>query len=157
MPGAGLEAPPFDPSAIRRIASTATLLGIELVSSFYAKDKREPLPLGREFVDPPKHSIACTWRVDQDTRNLGTLLRYEALFGDLPEEEAGDPDIVTAEYRAVYLLGDQDELQDSDLAVFAYWNGVYQTWPYWREFFASMANRGGLGRHLLPLFVTPQS
>lgn len=147
-------APPFDPAAIKRIAIVATLQGIELVSTFYSKDEGSPLPLGQEFAEPPRFSIACSWAVDKEARSLGTLLHYEALFGEVPTE--GNPHVVTADYRAVYKCSGDHSLDESDLAVYAYWNGVYNTWPYWREFFASMTNRGGLGRHILPLFVTPQ-
>jgi len=146
--------PPFDPVAIKRIAILASLQGIELVSTFYSKDEGNPLPLGQEFADAPNYSIACTWKLDAATRTLGTLLHYEALFGEVPQE--GNPRIVTADYRAVYKCSGDEELADADLAAYAYWNGVYNTWPYWREFFTSMTNRGGLGRHILPLFVTPQ-
>jgi hypothetical protein len=149
------QAPGFDPNTIRRISSQASLQGIELVSTFYSKDDREPLPLGKEFTNSPKHSIGCSWRLDHESRVLGTLLRYEAFFGE--GLAGGDPRVIVAEYRAVYQIGGDDLLGDPEVAVFAYWNGVYNTWPYWREFFSSMVNRGGLGRHLLPLFVTPQS
>jgi hypothetical protein len=153
--GAEGNAPSFDPAAIRRIASLATLRGIELVGTFYSKDEGDPLPLGQEFTQSPNYSISCIWKVDPETRSLGTLLHYEALFGEVPEE--GNPHIVTADYRAVYQCSGDTDLLEGDLAVFAYWNGVYNTWPYWREFFTSMTNRGGLGKHILPLFVTPQS
>ena len=77
----------------------------------------------------------------------------QAIDGDDPK---GDPIILidctlVLEYEAK-AVGD---LPAANLRAFAETNGVFNAWPYWREFAQSMAARMGIPRLVIPVFRFP--
>ena len=61
---------------------------------------------------------------------------------------------VTAKYLADYRLNEHKGLEftEKQFAAFAKYNGVFNAWPYWREFVQSMTARLNLPPLTLPVF-----
>lgn len=53
-------------------------------------------------------------------------------------------------YLAIYRMNSVESLTHEHLQAFAEMNGVYNTWPFWREFIQSATTRMGL-----PVFTLP--
>ncbi|RME41901.1 MAG: hypothetical protein D6788_00185 [Planctomycetota bacterium] len=57
-----------------------------------------------------------------------------------------------AMFEARYLLPEDANPSEEAIAFFACTNGVFNLWPYWREFVQSMASRMGLPRLTVPTY-----
>lgn len=80
-----------------------------------------------------------------------------ALHSVRDDEIEADPVLtVEAVICLVYLLSSLDGLDDRNLAAFAQTNGIYNAWPYWREFVQSTTVRMGLPPVTAPVFRFPQ-
>ena len=59
---------------------------------------------------------------------------------------------IEAMFLAIYAVKNLDGLTDAHFDEFGKMNGVYNTWPYWREFVQNIISRMGLPRLILPAF-----
>jgi hypothetical protein len=59
---------------------------------------------------------------------------------------------VSATYVVVYGHPDVSALPAEALEAFAQLNGVYNTWPYWRELVQTASGRAGLSAIVIPVF-----
>jgi len=100
----------------------------------------------------PETGIEVRCEMAEDQRSLGCLLTFGTVFAG--ELEA--PYQIVARFRAVYAIDDDEApLEKSDLDQFAHWNAMLNVWPYWREFVATMTDRGGLPRVVVPVMRVP--
>lgn len=71
----------------------------------------------------------------------------------VPEGQEGEPAVwVRAVYELTYSLPQGFSATRSELNTFAQTNGVFNVWPYWREFVQSMFVRMNLPPLVLPVF-----
>jgi hypothetical protein len=68
------------------------------------------------------------------------------------EEQAEAMVSIDAKYVLIYSADNHDGLDDEALGAFGATNGVYNAWPYWREFVQSCTLRMGLQGIVVPLF-----
>jgi hypothetical protein len=60
---------------------------------------------------------------------------------------------ITASFLLAYSVSSFDGVEDENLEAFSVTNGVYNAWPYWREFVQNTAARMGVRRGImLPVF-----
>lgn len=59
---------------------------------------------------------------------------------------------IDAKFVLIYSLQSFDGLEDKNLKAFGTTNGVFNAWPYWREFVQAMTTRMGLQSLTVPLF-----
>jgi hypothetical protein len=59
---------------------------------------------------------------------------------------------IDARFALTYSIGSQDGLTDENYYAFGQRNGVYNAWPYWREFVQSTTVRMGLPPLTLPVY-----
>lgn len=146
--------PEFQPELVSQVARWLDLSSVELVSSFFTKADRAPIPEPVDTWGRPKVTTACAWEFDEEQLILGSLLRFEAYHDDGVEDGFGY--FAGAEIRVTYQAQEEcPPLSEEALAVFAYWNGVLNTWPYWRELMSSLTRRSGLVAQPIPLFKFP--
>lgn len=74
----------------------------------------------------------------------------------------GDPELdplmqIDATFELVYSLESFEGIEDQNLQAFACTNGVYNAWPYWREFVQSTTTRMGLPALVPPVFRFPKA
>lgn len=74
---------------------------------------------------------------------------------------AGDPSRaqptfqIEASFLLRYHVASVGDFEDRAFAAFARTNGVFNAWPYWREFVQSMTARMGLTPFVIPVFRLP--
>lgn len=59
---------------------------------------------------------------------------------------------IRASFALAYGLPPSADFEDSRLRAFAMTNGVYNAWPYWREYVQSTTTRMGLPPIIVPVF-----
>lgn len=69
--------------------------------------------------------------------------------------EADPALFIHAVFVLVYSITSLEGIEDVNLGAFAATNGVYNAWPYWREFVQSTTVRMGLPAVVAPVFRVP--
>ena len=59
---------------------------------------------------------------------------------------------IEARFAITYAIGNHDDLTEDNYEAFGQRNGVYNVWPYWREFVQSTTVRMGLPALTLPVY-----
>lgn len=144
-----------------RIVRAAALKQIRLVKASAFTEIDSPasidgLPIMRFSHDG--EAIQC---------NCGEFRVLAKLYLEVIDEETAEADtngdafvkdpfvLVTAEFELLYKLPEEFEATDEELEAFASLNGVFNAWPYFREFVQSMITRMGLPVITIPLFRMP--
>ena len=73
------------------------------------------------------------------------------------ESEATPLVSVEAKFVVIYTIEGFDGLDDDSIAAFGVTNGVFNVWPYWREFAQNSLLRMGLPVITIPLFRVKES
>lgn len=68
------------------------------------------------------------------------------------EDSEKSPLTVEASFIITYVLSSTDGLDEENFHAFAGTNGVYNAWPYWREYVSNTVSRMGLPPITLPVF-----
>jgi len=71
------------------------------------------------------------------------------------ETEADPVLVIGALFVLIYSIPSTEGIEDRNLAAFAATNGVYNAWPYWREYVQSTSVRMGLPPIAVPVFRLP--
>lgn len=80
-----------------------------------------------------------------------------AVFFTLSASRKDDPEAepvgtIDATFSLSYLLDTDEHIGDENLEAFAKINGVFNAWPYWREFVQNSTSRLGLPAVTVPIF-----
>ncbi len=89
---------------------------------------------------------------DQDTLQISVRLTFSVVTTMDGEPEPDPTLLIDATLVLVYSLDSLDGLEDQNFQAFALTNGVYNAWPYWREFVQSATVRMGLPALVPPVF-----
>jgi len=80
-----------------------------------------------------------------------------SLIGNLKDSKNQDPDlIIKAEFVLIYKVSDFTGLDQKCFEAFGKSNGIYNAWPYWREFVQNTVTRMTLPPLTIPVFRLPQ-
>ncbi len=71
--------------------------------------------------------------------------------GQTPADSQGERLSITATFRLDYRVPDAGEFTDEQLSAFGQVNGVYNAWPFWREYVYSTMARLGLPPITMPV------
>ena len=96
---------------------------------------------------------------DQDKFSIKIPFTLKAVPSDplLNESSEADPIFqIQASFMLRYGAKSIAEFDDSVFEAFAKTNGVFNAWPYWREFVQSMTLRMGIPGVTIPVFRFPQ-
>jgi hypothetical protein len=63
--------------------------------------------------------------------------------------------LIEARFAISYAISKMSDLKQENFEAFATQNGVYNAWPYWREFAQSATARMGLGNFTIPVYRLP--
>jgi hypothetical protein len=131
------------------IAKRVRIDDIRLVNS---KVKREVL----NDEDIPKtvrldNGFKVTHRFDAATRHIHVLVLF--FVCGRPETGEGEADIfrIESSFSLDYRISGDEPAGVEEVAAFAKLNGIYNAWPYWREYVQSTASRMGLPPLVLPV------
>jgi hypothetical protein len=91
-------------------------------------------------------------RLDAETNTLGVTVSFVLLAGR-HDDDAGSPGLaIRASFALDYELPPSAGFEEPQLRAFAMTNGVYNAWPYWREYVQSTTTRMGLPPIIVPVF-----
>ena len=68
------------------------------------------------------------------------------------EDESDPALLIEATFVLVYSITSLEGIEDANLNAFAAVNGVYNAWPYWREYLQNTSLRMGLSPIIAPVF-----
>jgi hypothetical protein len=140
----GHELPDYDPAAVGRMAKRVQILSVDLVGAHFDRKDNSPLPVGSATSATPELGIDVEYELSKDTRTLGCVLTFGTMF------RGRAPYSLVARFRLTYSVEAGQRPSPHELMQFAYWNAVFNAWPYWREYLSSTINRAHL-----PLFTVP--
>ncbi len=146
-----LAPPPYDAAAVGRVAARINIITVDLVHAHFEREDDGPLPRVPEQETLPEIVFQPSWELAGDGATLGCLFRFAAL----PAEDPA-PYRLIAHFRILYAVSGDGPLDDSDVEAFVFWNGMFNCWPYWREYLSSTTNRAGLPRFVLPVIGVPR-
>lgn len=177
--------PRFDASAVGRVVPRVQIQRIELVGAHFERADDAPLPdlpddssgvaggaaAGGVDVVPDQLRISVDWDLNTAGSRLGVLIGFATGFSaDAGDDASGDVDAddasgsqpyeVVAQYRLLYAISmpeGADPPSGGDLEQFAYWNAVFQAFPYWREYLSSTIDRAHLPRFTAPVMRMPKA
>lgn len=141
--------PPYDSSAVSRVASRVQIANVELVGSHYERldDGMDVVAFSRELV--PEFRVGLEWGLSESV--LLVVVTFATAFDDEDEQ----PYSVVGRFRLAYDIAGEAIVNDEDLAQFVHWNAMFNAWPYWREFVSSQLARGQLPRFVVPVLGVP--
>lgn len=156
----------IDWEAVRRVASRVQLEDVRVVWINAVRNcDAESLDqdwTAKTLLGYDAHSMG--WRSERQAIRVHVLCfaRHESTDEPVPEE-AGDtspaedvPDVdISAIFEIDYSVRDADALGDGDLEHFAFVNGTYNAWPYWRELAQGVSQRLGVPPLVVPVFRPP--
>lgn len=99
------------------------------------------------------NDVETDFVVASEAKSILVLARFQ-LRGWVGKDVPGaDPPLsIGGTFGLRYSASSLDHLGDDQLRAFAQINGVFNAWPYWREFVQNSAARMGLPRLILPVF-----
>lgn len=144
------EAQKPDPLALASmVALRVEIKGVQLVETL-AKH-----PLGSIPSDVSvSHSAQTT--LSGDASEILVVARFQLVSAQKSEE--GQPPhaepalLINATFALAYALKSAEGIQKQNLDAFGELNGIYNCWPYWREYVQQMTGRFGLPTLTLPVF-----
>jgi len=97
------------------------------------------------------NGFKVTHRFDAETKHIGVLVLF--LVCGRPESGEGETDIfrIESSFSLDYRMSGDEPAGVEEVAAFAKVNGIYNAWPYWREYVQSTASRMGLPPLVLPV------
>lgn len=131
--------------SISHIISSVQLQSVKLVESTVKSNIRSPKEVGKIdlFVDTstqPPHLPEDGVIFIQPTINTVVTSQEKTVVS------------IMATFELTYLVPKETKVTQEQLNDFARLNGMYNVWPYWREFVQSMVTRMNLPPLVLPLF-----
>jgi hypothetical protein len=114
----------------------------------------------RVLSEPPSDvELQSRTSVSADLDRLVILILAQFRFvASCSEETVSEPDLtIEASFELSYSLASFDDIDDSHIQAFGELNGIYNGWPYWREFVQSTLSRMGLPPLTLPVYRPQKS
>lgn len=98
------------------------------------------------------NEVEVDFRVDPD-RNLIIVLPRFAFRARDDEDATGEQALsIECQFSLTYAAPSVSELPRLNIKAFAHTNGIFNAWPYWREFAQNMGARMGLPPLVIPVF-----
>jgi hypothetical protein len=134
------------------VADRVELLNVRLIQSdclLKPSGLKGPYELNVDFV--------VNVQYDESKKNIAILpsFKLDAFVKDAKKEE---PDFnIYATFLLNYKIDSFEGLDKECIQAFGYANGLYNAWPYWREYIQNTAVRMGLPNMTIPVFrLVPQ-
>ncbi len=105
------------------------------------------------FVTPKNIDIQrkAEVQIDNESNMLFVVVDFE-LNAASAEDKDKEVLKISASFLAVYKLENMLNFTNKDFEVFANKNGIYNVWPFWREYVQSCSVRMGLPAITIPVF-----
>jgi hypothetical protein len=136
------------------VADRVEIRNVRLLSSRCQQPGAAP-PAGVGFA--VKLSHVTRTQVNEVDRVITVLAAFRFLAGPANAPDVAPVISVAAEFQLTYSVTDLTGLTETQFRRFGELNGIYNAWPYWREFLQSTTSRMGLAPFTLPVFRVPRS
>lgn len=135
-----------------RLISAVQIKGVRLVEATAKTRIGSPQEAGEvEFA------IHYSARVKEHRKDSTFVVLSTVEARLTPREPNARPAVsVRAGFELTYSLPEDFPVSSSQLNAFAQTNGIFNVWPYWREFIQSMFVRMGLPPLALPVYRLPE-
>jgi preprotein translocase subunit SecB len=91
---------------------------------------------------------------NENDKTINVKSKFETFAQKGEEADINNAPIrIQGEYELEYSLESFDNIKPENIRAFGLMNGVYNAWPYWREFVQSMTVRMGLPPLTLPVIT----
>ncbi len=137
----------IDVSLAARVSSKVEIVNVLLKqSSCYRKPDTGKAKIALE--------IECDTTYEIDKKNsIITVLPNFKLKGYSEKKEADEPALkIEAVFVLIYKVSNFKDLKKKHFEAFANTNGIYNAWPYWREFVQNTIARMSLPPLTIPVF-----
>jgi hypothetical protein len=151
--GAGQPSPPDLPNPMELaapISARVTIQGIMLVESNL---RRTPDTLGTRSKLRVNIKVAnVSYRIETESGKLIVLPTFE--LSAEREIDSEDPPFLSirASFALEYTVESINDFGDENIRAFAETNGIFNAWPYWREYVQSTSARMGFPVMTIPVF-----
>ncbi len=127
-----------------KVASRVEAMDIRIAST---NTRHNPLAVLGDSIRFITKSLQ--YKVDRESAHI--LVKPHFVL-EMDYEGSNDCLMIEAEFLIIYSVQSLDELSDDNIDAFADKNGLYNCWPYWREYVQSMTARLGVRTTTLPPF-----
>lgn len=135
-------------NGLKGLIAEVEIEDVRLVEANVATKVRSPSDTGAVDL-----LVNRTAEISEHQEENGTFFVVATMRAQLSSEQAKEDALVSIETRfeLQYRLPEGFQADPETLTAFAETNGIYNAWPYWREFVQSMFVRMGLPPLVLPL------
>ena len=133
--------------ALKALIAGVEIEGVRLVEATAETKARSPSDTGAvKLLTDYKAEV-------HEQQDGGTFFVVATMRASLvPKEAEGNPLFsVTTSFELQYRIPKEFSVDSKTLATFAETNGIFNIWPYWREFVQSIVARMGLPPVMLPV------
>ena len=131
------------------VSAQVEILEVRLVET-NARRSSVDIPSGNEV------SVQVGFRVrtdvDRDGRKVTVSPRFRVDSADAKRKGASQLLQIEAEFQLIYSINSFDQLTDENFKAFGELNGIFNCWPYWREYVQQTTVRMGLPPLTLPVY-----
>ncbi len=145
------DVPPPDMDRAMKVARRVDLRDIRLLSGRVRQAERVAGKADKGRID-----INVQTKSTFDKRGKSATVRTRFRLKVFDESAAKQIADVSAEFSLVYALADCSDITSEDVRSFGQANGVFNAWPYWREWVQSSFSRMGLPPFVVPVFRLPR-
>ncbi len=133
---------------LKELIAEVEIEDVRLVEANVATKVRSPSDTGAVDL-----LVNRTAEISEHQEENGTFFVVATMRAQLvPEEAKGEPLVsIETSFELQYRLPEGFHVDPQTLTTFAETNGLYNVWPYWREFVQSTFVRMGLPPLVLPL------
>jgi len=134
------------------VAVVAGKSQIQSVSVVKGSFRREPIE--SELPTNVDYSFSVGNTFDKEAKVVQVQVSFVARAKYSRSDKDGKaPITIDADFVLDYSLDSTDGIEPKHIEAFSRMNGVYNAWPYWREYVQSMSVRLGLPALTLPLMT----
>ena len=135
-------------NGLKKLIAEVEIEDVRLVEANVATKVRSPSGAGAVDL-----LVNRTAEISEHQEENGTFFVVATMRAQLVPEQAAEEPLVSIEtkFELQYRLPEGFHVDSQTLTAFAETNGIYNAWPYWREFVQSMFVRMGLPPLALPL------
>ncbi len=131
----------------------ASRVSIEAILLSESRTKRTP-DLGSRYESVQFSSIiqGIRFGIDREEKKISVIPTFS--IRSQVEEQDDHDNILTidATFVLIYGIDSTEGIEDRHVEAFGYTSGIYNAWPYWREFVQNTTVRMGMTPLVVPVF-----
>lgn len=106
--------------------------------------------LGGDLAREVKIRFAVRTSLSDDKKIVSVFPRFQVTAG--PENGKLPDLVIEAEFAILYSISSTEGLDEPNFKAFGELNGVFNCWPYWREYVQQTTTRMGLPPLVIPVY-----